>query len=84
MADSNFNKTCNSCIYFTNPNEIMGTCRRYPTYQNRHSTEWCGDYQQNPSLFALEHLVTDLTRETIMAEVGSIKPKPGRPRKDAA
>jgi hypothetical protein len=84
MADSNFNKSCNSCIYFTNPNQVMGSCRRFPTYQNRHSTEWCGEYEQNPSLVALDNLVADVTRETIMAEVGAIKPKPGRPKKDAA
>jgi len=84
MADSNFNKSCNNCIYFTNPNQVMGSCRRFPTYQNRHSTEWCGEYEQNPSLLAIDNLVQDITRESIMQEVGAIKAKPGRPKKDAA
>lgn len=84
MAISNFNKTCNVCIYYADQNSIMGSCRRFPTYQNRHSTEWCGEYEQNPSPVALDNLVADVTREAIMAEVGAIKPKPGRPKKDAA
>jgi hypothetical protein len=82
MAVNNFNKTCNCCIYYTNPNEVMGTCRRFPAYQNRHSTEYCGEFSQNPSLLAMDNLVQDVTRETIMAEVGAIKAKPGRPKKN--
>ena len=84
MAISNFNKSCKVCIYFADVNSIMGSCRRFPTYQNRHSTEWCGEYEQNPSPVALDNLVADVTREAIMAEVGAIKPKLGRPKKDAA
>jgi hypothetical protein len=83
MANNHFKDSCNSCIYFANPHEIMGSCRRFPTYQNRHSTEWCGEYTQNPSLVALDNLVQDVTRDTIMAEVGAIKPKAGRPKKNA-
>jgi hypothetical protein len=84
MAISNFNKSCKVCIYFADENSIMGSCRRFPTYQNRHSTEWCGEFEQNPSPVALDHLVADVTREAIMAEVGAIKTKLGRPKKDAA
>jgi len=61
----------------------MGTCRRYPTYQNRHSTEYCGEYSQNPSKLAMDQIVEEITRTTIMEEVGAIKPKIGRPRKNA-
>jgi hypothetical protein len=84
MANSNFNKSCKVCIYFADENSIMGSCRRFPSYQNRHSTEWCGEFEQNPSPVALDNLVADLTRETIMAEVGAIKPKLGRPKKNDA
>jgi len=84
MADSNFSNTCITCIYYSDPNQIMGTCRRFPSYNNRHSTEWCGEYAQNPSIVAVKNIVDDITRESIMAEVGFIRPKPGRPRKDAA
>jgi len=83
MADSNFIKNCNSCIYFSDPNMIMGNCRRYPSYQNRHGTEWCGEYQQNPGLMVMNHLIEDVSRQSIMAEVATIKPKSGRPKKNA-
>ena len=84
MAVNNFNKSCKVCIYFADENSIMGSCRRFPSYQNRHSTEWCGEFEQNPSSVALDHLVADVTRESIMAEVGAIKPKLGRPKKNDA
>ena len=36
---------CNNCRYFlVGQNDRMGVCRRYPTYQNRASTEWCGEH----------------------------------------
>ena len=38
---------CKSCLYFTDF-KIMGQCKRYPAYQNRHSTEWCGEYKAAP------------------------------------
>ena len=82
MAIRNFNKSCKVCIYFADENSMMGSCRRFPTYQNRHHTEWCGEFEQNPSPIALENLVQDVTRESIMAEVAAIKPKSGRPKKD--
>ena len=59
MANSNFNKSCKVCIYFSDENSIMGSCRRFPIYQNRHATEWCGEFQQNPSPAALKNLVAE-------------------------
>jgi hypothetical protein len=82
VANINFNNTCLTCIYYSDPQQIMGTCRRFPTYQNRHNTEWCGEFAQNPSPLAINHLVKDVTRESIMAEVAAIKTKPGRPKKN--
>ena len=84
MADSNFNKTCRTCIYFSDEKNIMGSCRRFPTYQNRHHTEWCGEYLQNAPKIAFDNLVQDVTREQIMTQVSTHKPKSGRPRKYAA
>lgn len=41
MANSN----CRLCRHFDlQPNQDLGQCRRYPTYQNRHATEWCGEF----------------------------------------
>ena len=37
---------CKTCKYFLiETNAQMGSCRRFPTYQNRHSTEWCGEFK---------------------------------------
>ena len=35
---------CKACVYFNDIGQ-MGQCRRYPTFQNRHHTEWCGEYE---------------------------------------
>lgn len=43
MVDGN----CNSCVYFTDF-KVMGTCKRFPQYANRHATEWCGEYKGQP------------------------------------
>jgi len=52
----------------------MGQCRRYPTYQNRHYTEWCGEFSQ--SVVAIEILP--------VPEAGAFLPKKrGRPAKAA-
>ena len=34
---------CKSCRHFLNT-EVLGQCRRYPTYQNRHANEYCGEF----------------------------------------
>jgi len=35
---------CSSCRFFRKL-EILGQCRLYPTYQNKHERDWCGQYQ---------------------------------------
>ena len=40
MADVN----CNSCVFFVD-HQIMGQCRRFPLFQNRHKNEWCGEHK---------------------------------------
>ena len=42
---------CKACRYFNDIGQ-MGQCRRYPTFQNRHHTEWCGEF--SPSVVAVE------------------------------
>jgi len=54
----------------------MGQCRRYPTFQNRHHTEWCGEFE----------LVAIVPTEDVtpVQEAGAFSPKKrGRPAKDA-
>jgi len=59
----------------------MGVCKRYPTFQNRNSTDWCGEH--NPIL------ATTITLPKVDLELGIAKPeiidqaekkKPGRPK----
>ena len=62
---------CNSCVYFED-HKMMGICRRYPNYANRHSTEWCGEHKSAPK--------TDIQPEA--KNVQMIIRKPGRPAKE--
>ena len=41
MAENN----CKTCVYFMGSN--LGSCRRFPTYQNRHENEWCGEFAKS-------------------------------------
>jgi hypothetical protein len=34
---------CMSCRHFLNT-EVLGQCRRFPVYQNRHANEYCGEF----------------------------------------
>jgi hypothetical protein len=83
MASDIVKNTCSICRYYSNPTDIMGVCRRYPTYQNRHGTEWCGEYVQNAPIVVMGEMVEELTKEHIKNEISMIKPKAGRPRKYA-
>jgi hypothetical protein len=68
---------CKACVYFNDIGQ-MGQCRRYPTYQNRHYTEWCGEFE----------LVAILEKEGVTpVQVAGVFSKPpkkrGRPAKGA-
>jgi hypothetical protein len=70
-------QNCKACVYFNDIGQ-MGQCRRYPTFQNRHHTEWCGEYQ----------LVAILENEDVspVPEAGAFSEPPkkrGRPAKEA-
>ena len=67
---------------------------RSPTYQNRHGTEWCGEFVIVPPNPVFEALVQDIEitiqsaeetkekRKKVIEEAGKVEPKPkGRPRK---
>ena len=34
---------CKSCRHFLDT-EVLGQCRRFPVYQNRHANEYCGEF----------------------------------------
>ena len=66
---------CKACVYFNDIGQ-MGQCRRYPTFQNRHHTEWCGEFE----------LVAIVPTEDVtpVQVAGAFLPKKrGRPAKDA-
>ena len=68
-------QNCKACVYFNDIGQ-MGQCRRYPTFQNRHHTEWCGEFE----------LVAIVPTEDVLPvqEAGTFLPKKrGRPAKEA-
>ena len=85
---------CSSCIYFLSTgNDFIGACRRFPTYQNRHGSEWCGEFVIVPPNPVFEAIVQDIElaeqakevlakRKIVLEEAAKVEPKPkGRPRK---
>ena len=91
MAVVNSKDGCNSCIYFlSDGNDFIGSCRRFPTYQNRHGSEWCGEFVVVPPNPVFEAIVQDIEiaeeakekRKKVLEEAGFVAPKPkGRPKK---
>ena len=45
MAEANLTESCLTCRFHRN-NLIIGNCRRYPIVQNKHETDWCGEYSR--------------------------------------
>ena len=93
MADVNSKDACSSCIYFLNTdNDFIGSCRRFPTYQNRHSSEWCGEFVVVPPNPVFETMVQDIEiaseinvvfvedkkkkRKKVLEEAQKVEPKP--------
>ena len=66
-------QNCKACVYFNDIGQ-MGQCRRYPTFQNRHHTEWCGEFE----LVAVE--ISPIPEVGVFSEPPK---KRGRPAKDA-
>ena len=80
---------CSSCRFFIqNPTLNIGSCRRYPVYQNRHGSEWCGEHAlahyDLPD--TIENLVANAELEEELAKIPVVtiekqKNKGNRPRK---
>lgn len=95
MAVVNFKDGCSACIYFlSTDNDFIGSCRRFPTYQNRHGTEWCGEFVIVPPNPVFETMVQDIEiqaelvedakekRKKVIEEAAKVVPKAkGRPKK---
>ena len=63
---------CTGCKHFQDHGQ-MGVCRRYPTYQNRHHTEICGEFSALP-IVPVEQEFTITMHDTV------VKKQRGRPR----
>jgi hypothetical protein len=37
-------RNCRACDHFVDSGQSVGTCRRYPQYQNRSPNELCGEF----------------------------------------
>ncbi len=44
MAEHDIKEICQSCKYFVTSNAVLGVCKRYPHYVNKHETDWCGEF----------------------------------------
>lgn len=71
---------CSDCRYFVDHTQ-MGQCRRYPTYQNRHRNEWCGELVAIASLEVAPPLGGAFLPVVDVPQIE--KRKPGRPKKNA-
>jgi hypothetical protein len=43
MADNNSNPVCGVCKFFLSSGDF-GICRRFPSYEQRHASNWCGEH----------------------------------------
>ena len=98
MAESDIKEKCSACKYFVGSNDILGVCKRFPQYVNKHDADWCGEFLKKltiaeitrEGLKVLEQIDTDVLNapyERAMALVDEIceeKPKKrGRKPKNA-
>ena len=75
MAENDFK--CGNCRFFKNQ-QTIGVCKRFPTHENKHENDWCGEHSiKVVEVMALP--VYDITTDQI------VKPKRGRkPNAEAA
>ena len=62
---------CMTCRFFSQ-SQVMGLCRRYPTAQNKHENDWCG-----------EHQLTEMVTLPVVDMMAPERKKPGRKPKNA-
>jgi hypothetical protein len=89
MADVNSKDSCKTCIYFLNLDFNIGSCRRFPLFQNRSLGEWCGEFSQIAPPPVIQYMVQDIELEAkrvkVLEEAAITPPKPrGRPKKEQA
>jgi hypothetical protein len=77
MADSN----CRVCRHFQDVNQAVGTCRRYPHYQNRSPNEICGEFAEKAILPSVIGGVFSMMNLPVV-DIPQVSKKKGRPRKN--
>jgi hypothetical protein len=77
MAESN----CRVCRHFVDVNQAVGTCRRYPHYQNRSPNEICGEFAEKAILPSLTGGVFSMMNLPVV-DIPQVSKKKGRPRKN--
>ena len=73
---------CKTCRFFIN-GQVIGGCRRYPTFQNKHEMDWCGEHVEQTIKMVSLPVYDIMSDETKMAEVPVERKKPGRKPKNA-
>ena len=59
MADEHSN--CGGCRFFRDQ-QVMGVCRLYPHQQNKHESDWCGQFEAKTTKKVYD-ITTDQTTE---------------------
>lgn len=59
MADEHSN--CGGCRFFRDQ-QVMGVCRLYPHQQNKHESDWCGQFEAKATKKVYD-ITTDQTTE---------------------
>lgn len=65
-------KNCKACDHFVDSGHSMGTCRRYPQYQNRSPNERCGEFLA----IAYGEPVLDMLALPVLSELPKRKGRP--------
>lgn len=56
-------RNCKSCDHFVDSGHSVGTCRRFPIYQNRSPSERCGEFAPVPYAEAVPEMLALPVRE---------------------
>jgi len=56
-------RNCKACDHFLDSGHSVGTCRRYPIYQNRSPSERCGEFLFVPYEDAVPEMLALPVRE---------------------
>ena len=81
MADANFIESCSACRFFLAPNGAIGVCRRYPTHQNRHGNDWCGEWTYKLTIEEITEKSLEIIKPVIDDYIDTVKTIKKRGRK---